>query len=102
MSVLYTGVTSQGFSFTTSFVTKYSLLPLNVLLAPPPGGYLTSFRLDPGSDIKPLDAYLTLDNIDFRREHRRVSDSGSTGLLLAFAGGLLLFFKPRKEKAWTS
>lgn len=31
-----------------------------------------------------------------------VPDSGSTGLCLAFAAGLLLFFRPRKEKAWTS
>lgn len=31
-----------------------------------------------------------------------VPDAGSTGLCLAFAAGLLLFFRPRKENAWTS
>ena len=31
-----------------------------------------------------------------------VPDYGNSGLCLAFAAGLLLFFKPRKQKAWTS
>jgi hypothetical protein len=31
-----------------------------------------------------------------------VPDSGGTGLCLAFAAGLMLFFRLRKQKAWTS
>jgi hypothetical protein len=31
-----------------------------------------------------------------------VPDSGSSALLLAGAAGLLFFFRPRKEKAWTN
>ena len=33
---------------------------------------------------------------------KHVPDYGNGGMCLAFAAGLLLFFRPRKEKAWTS
>jgi hypothetical protein len=73
------------------------LLWQTINLPLPFGGYLKSFSIA-NHDPKNVDAGEHIDNIRFER----VPDAGSTGLCLAFALGLLLIFRPKKENAWTS